>query len=114
MYFAKNGVARPCRARRLLRAHTIIENLLHLLTTACGPKSRKKVSAPISAIGGLSGLLLLTMSFVGHDPYRKSRVLTNGCVWRRKIVTRRKTYLLRDVGEMVLATLPSRGNQTIS
>jgi hypothetical protein len=33
-----------------------------------GPKRRKRMSAPMSAMGVLSGLVLLTMSFVGRDP----------------------------------------------
>jgi hypothetical protein len=36
--------------------------------TASGPKRRKRMSAPMSVIGVLSGLVLLTMSFVGRDP----------------------------------------------
>ena len=35
---------------------------------ASGPKRRKAISAPMSAIGELSGLIFLTVSFVGHDP----------------------------------------------
>jgi hypothetical protein len=33
-----------------------------------GPERRKAMSAHMSAIGGTSGLVLLTMSFVGSDP----------------------------------------------
>jgi hypothetical protein len=36
--------------------------------TACGPERRKSISAPMSAIEVLSGLLVLTMSFVVDDP----------------------------------------------
>jgi hypothetical protein len=38
-----------------------------------GPKRRKTMSAPMSAIEVLSGLVVLTLSFVGHDPNRTSR-----------------------------------------
>jgi hypothetical protein len=34
------------------------------------PKRRGKMSAQMSAMGVLSGLVLLTLSFVGHDPLR--------------------------------------------
>src|SRR5215468_4917610 len=36
--------------------------------TARGPQRRKSMSAPMSAIGVSSGLVLLTLSFVVHDP----------------------------------------------
>jgi hypothetical protein len=38
-----------------------------------GPSRWKAMSAPMSAMGVLSGLILLTMSFVGLDPQRPSR-----------------------------------------
>ena len=41
--------------------------------TALGPKRRKTMSGPMSAMGVLSGLVLLTMSFVDHDPKRTSK-----------------------------------------
>jgi hypothetical protein len=37
-----------------------------------GPKRRKMVSAVMSAVGVASGLVLLTMSFVGRNPKRAS------------------------------------------
>jgi hypothetical protein len=37
-----------------------------------GPQRRKTMSVRMSAIGGTSGLFVLTLSFVGHDPQRKS------------------------------------------
>src|SRR6267142_283048 len=37
-----------------------------------GPKRRKRMSAPMSAMGVLSGLVLLTMSFVGRDPLQSA------------------------------------------
>ena len=46
-------------ARRRLRTYS---------TSAVGPKRRKKMSARMSAIEVLSGLVVLTMSFVVHDP----------------------------------------------
>ena len=36
------------------------------------PQRRKTMSARMSAIGVLSGLVLLTLSFVGHDPQRSA------------------------------------------
>ena len=38
------------------------------MMSCCGPKRRKRMSAPMSAMGVLEGLVLLTMSFVGRDP----------------------------------------------
>jgi len=36
------------------------------------------MAAPMSAIGELSGLIVLTVSFVGHDPNRTLRALDGG------------------------------------
>src|SRR6185295_16133869 len=44
------------------------DDRITLLMSASGPKRRKTMSAPMSAMGVLSGLILLTMSFVDHDP----------------------------------------------
>jgi len=41
-------------------------------TSEYGPKRRKTTSAPVSAIGGLSGLVMLVLSFVELDPQKKS------------------------------------------
>src|SRR5262245_54842751 len=38
------------------------------MMSACGPQRRKTMSAPMSAIGVLSRLVLLTSSLVVHDP----------------------------------------------
>ena len=42
-----------------------------------GPKRRKTMSAPMSALGELSGLVVLTLSFVNHDPIRTFRALAS-------------------------------------
>src|SRR5215813_12649970 len=43
--------------------------------TAVGPKRRRTISARMSAIEGTSGLVVLTISFVGRDPTRTSAMI---------------------------------------
>jgi hypothetical protein len=45
-------------------------------TSAIGPERRKTMSAPMSAMGLLSGLVVLTLSSSAFDPERKSDVST--------------------------------------
>ena len=47
---------------------------LAVRSEAFGPKRRKTMSAPMSAMGVLSGLVLLTMSFVDYGPFRTSHI----------------------------------------
>ena len=64
----------PCRAYAMVRSLTTrITSCSDI--TGTGPKRRKTMSAPMSAIGVLSGLVLLTLSFVGRDPSATSWAL---------------------------------------
>jgi hypothetical protein len=42
--------------------------------TAYGPKRRTSMSAPMSAVGELSGLNMLALSLAADDPFRRCQV----------------------------------------
>jgi hypothetical protein len=51
---------------------TIADNRDFILTAAPGPERQKAMSAPMSAVGELSGLVVLTLSSSDFDPERSS------------------------------------------
>src|SRR5262249_52825252 len=86
----------PIRALCQINPRQIANEVTSVVGTSC----RNTMSAPMSAVGGVSGLVMLTLSFVDHDPQRhrccSRRIHGSGQAYRDSRALRVETTIMMD------------------